>query len=470
MYDSRHLAVHRLSNFAKTQNQVSHDPEANQALDPAIRPVAQAESRVVYPSAQPSTPQPQSIRVVTPQGTVEKPNIKYHALYTPNDIKSAQWFTTKIAAPATWDKTTGSSDTAVAVIDTGFALSHDELSYRWETNSGEMGTVGSEGAAPNCTSRGLPLDKSCNNIDDDSNGYVDDWRGWDYNAGDNTPQAGTQSSSGSVTHGTNTSGLVGAAGNNNIGAVSLNWQTKILPLQALDDTGTGYTSAIAQAMHYAVDRGVDVISLSLGSNVPDDVMRVELDYAAANNVVVVAAAGNDGCDCLSYPANYSDVIAVGATDANDAVASFSSYGANLDVVAPGSGLISTTTWTSTNNQSAYTSGNIYGTSFSAPIVAGLAALLKGVRPDATPAMINSWITGGTDVINSNRAGSGRINTYKSLLLATPNPINVTPVRSTPVYKLTKTGKDPMYTSSYDRKEDLRYNQSYTYSIMRFAPY
>lgn len=414
---------------------------------------------------------PPTVTITTDTGKREVPNIQYHALYAPNDLPANQWYTNKINAPAVWDKTTGSSATTVAVIDTGFALNHDELSYRWAINTGEVGPTTVEGPVPNCSSRGLALDKSCNNLDNDGDGYPSNWRGWDFSGNDNSPMAGTLNPTGSgVTHGTNTAGLVGAAGNNNIGATSLNWQTKIMPIQALDDTGTGYTSTIAQAIHYAVDHGADVISMSLGADQPDEAMQVELDYATAHNVTVVAAAGNDGCDCLSYPANYPNVIAVGASDGNDSVASFSSWGSNLAVVAPGAGNLLTTSWAPTNTQNAYTSGSIYGTSFSTPIVAGLVAMLKGVRPDATPAMLTDWVRDGADPLSSSHAGSGRINAYNSLMLAQPSIADSKPVRTTPVYGLSKNGINTLTTTSYDRKQDLVFNQGYVYNIVRFAQY
>ena len=103
-------------------------------------------------------------------------------------------------------------------------------------------------------------------------------------------------------------------------------------------------------------------------------------------------------------------------------------------------------------------------------MSGLAALLKGVRPDATPAMITSWIKTGADPVVSGNGGQGRINAYNSLLLASPEIVDSLPSRTTPIYKMTKTNKDPLYTSSYDRKENLRLLQGYNYSIMRFADY
>ena len=379
------------------------------------------------------------------------PNIEYRALYTPNDTQ--QWYTEKIKAPSVWDKTTGSESTTVAVIDTGFALKHDELFDRWATNTAEMGGG-----------------KETNGVDDDGNGYVDDWRGWDFYQADNNPNAGSVNTSGSsVSHGTSVAGLVGATGNNSLGVASINWRTKILPLQALSDQGVGYTLTVAQAMHYAVDRGADVISLSLGADTPDDLILDEINYAIAHNVLVVAAAGNGGCDCLLYPANYSGVLSVGATDQNDAVASFSSYGRDLDIVAPGSGSIVSPIYSAANAQNAY-SASLYGTSFAAPIASGLAALLKGAAPNATTADIISWIKSSADPLPGGKSGSGRINAYNSLLTAKPDIANNLPVRYMPLYRLYKNDKTYLHTTSSDRQKAGVIEQSYSYDITKYVSY
>ncbi len=390
------------------------------------------------------------VEVQTARGKVTRPNLEYHVQYTPNDAVQSQWYTDKISAPATWDKSTGSAETTVAVIDTGFALNHNELFDRWEINTAEYGNG-----------------KESNNVDDDGNGYVDDWRGWDFYHRDNNPNAGSTNTSGSgVSHGTSTSGLVGAAGNNSVGVASVNWQTRILPLQALDDDGVGYTLTVAAAMRYAVDRGVDVISLSLGTSSPDETIKDEIDYATANNVLVVAAAGNDGCNCMVYPANYSEVLSVGATDQNDSVASFSSYGANLDVVAPGSGSIVAPRWIAGDQQNSYSS-SLYGTSFSTPIVSGLAALLKSLNSNYTPVALTALIKNNADVLSSTRSGAGRVNALRSVTTARPDLPKQPPPLFAPYFKLSKSGASDIFTENLDimNKQIL---DGYQYSILRYT--
>jgi hypothetical protein len=345
----------------------------------------------------------------------------YKTLAT-NDPYGSQWWTTGTGLDTAWSIGAGSRQTTVAVIDTGFALSHEELASRWATNSGEQGATTNENPSQrnctdrslaldascnlidddydgtvdnesggttvenpshlNCTDRSIPLNKSCNLVDDDANGYVDDVTGWDFANSDASVQAGQTKPNGSSTeHGTEVSGILAATGNNGKGLAGVNWTTKILPLQAINDDGYGNTLTVGEAIYYAADRGADVISLSLGSTGDDPYTRQAVQYALDKGSIVVAASGNDGCNCMLYPANYPEVIAVGAQNSSNQRASFSSYGSNLDIVAPGENMISST-WSPGNQTSAYI-GGIAGTSFAAPYVSGLLSLARSNQSDAT---------------------------------------------------------------------------------------
>jgi subtilisin family serine protease len=328
----------------------------------------------------------------------------------------------KLGANLAWDSTTGASNITVAVIDTGFALSHEDLAGHWALNAGEMGTTSIEGAAPNCTSRGLALDKSCNNLDNDADGYPSDWRGWDFVHGDNDPSAGsTNPNAASAFHGSYVAGLVGASGNNSHGVAGVAWGVKLMPLQVLDDNGSGYTDQIAAAIHYAADHGAKVISLSLGAYADDPYVHAQITYAIARGATVVAAAGNDGCNCMLYPANYPETLAVGASTATDTLASFSSYGANLDIIAPGTDGVCSVYWTSGNPTSGYSCGGS-GTSFATPLVSGAIALLLSKSQQLTPAQVISDITGSAlkpvgmqGQYRTDSYGYGRLNIYGALL-------------------------------------------------------
>lgn len=347
----------------------------------------------------------------------------YRTLAMPNDPLANQWWVTSPELDTAWDIPDGSYQTTLAVIDTGFALDHEEFQGRWHQNSGEVGATASEGisrlnctdrglsldyscnlvdddvdgivdnesgAAPyenesqlNCTDLGLTLDKSCNQLDDDGNDYVDDVRGWDVINQDNSPQAGELNPTGSgTTHGTMVAGVAAATGNNNVGIAGANWNTKILPIQALDDDSYGDTRSIGESIYYAIDQDVDVINISLGTDFQDDYVRGAIESATAEGILVVASSGNDGCECIVYPARYPEVVAVGALDTDGSLASFSSWGANLDLTAPGTNY-TVPSWSNANQASRYVSG-VAGTSFSSPLVAGIAAVIKSHQPNAQP--------------------------------------------------------------------------------------
>lgn len=347
----------------------------------------------------------------------------YKTTALPNDPSANQWWVQQTKLPQAWDIPQGTYQTKLAVIDTGFALNHEEFDNRWLKNDGEMGATTTEAASRlnctdrgitldascnlidddfdtivdnesgatslenpsqlNCTDQSIPLTKECNRIDDDSNGYIDDILGFDFVNYDNSTQAGETNPDGDgTTHGTLTAGIAAATGNNGKGIAGVDWQTKILPIQALDDDSYGDTRSVGRAIYYAVSQNVDVINLSLGSAAPDTYVRQAVQAATKKGITVVASAGNDGCNCMLYPANYPEAIAVGALDESNQRAYFSSYGANLDFTAPGTNLRSPT-WSATNGRSSYQSG-VAGTSFSAPLVSGLLTRLISQRSDMTP--------------------------------------------------------------------------------------
>ena len=371
-----------------------------------------------------------------------KEEYTYYPLLTANDPGyAANWAIQKVNAPAAWNIATGNGETVVAVIDTGFALNHEDLRDNWAVNSEETGVT--QSGDPCWT--GSVQNKNANNCDDDSNGYIDDWRGWNFSAGSNNPMTGQTNPNGAgVAHGTEVAGLVGAGGNKATGITTINWNTKIMPLQVLSDDGPGYTSDVAAAIYYATDSQVDVINLSLGGSIFDPALKAATDYAYQNGVVVIAAAGNcgtgneSGCQgspagSISYPALNDHVIAVGATTSSDQRASFSSYGPALDVVAPGSGTIVSPTWTATNQSTLY-SGALYGTSFASPQVASLASLIKSIRPNSSVDDITALLLASASKLPvmsnapyTNELGHGIVNAASALTVAQSfNTLTATP--------------------------------------------
>ena len=408
-----------------TTEATNQEAAAARQQAPAVQLTGAASGPAKSPA--PSAPSPAYAAIKT----AVQHEYEYRMFATANDPGYAgNWALGKVNAPAAWDKATGNGSTVVAVIDSGVALGHEDLASQWLTNAGETGTTQ---PGDNCWT-GTPQPKQSNNCDDDGNGYTDDWRGWNFVLNDNNPQTGRQNPSGDgVRHGTQVAGYVGAAGNNGIGMTTVNWNTKMMPLQALSDNGIGYTSAITAAVYYAVDNGAHAINLSLGAYANDPAMRAAVAYAAAHGVVVVAASGNcgdgSGEECSSvpagtvaYPAAYPEVVAVGATTNSDQRASFSSYGQALDVVAPGYALPPSTSW-SAGNQTALYSGALYGTSYAAPQVASLAALIKSLRPASSVADITALISGTTTkpnamggLVYTPQLGHGIINANSALTI------------------------------------------------------
>ncbi len=339
-----------------------------------------------------------------------------------DDPYANQWWTTDTNLDIAWNIGPGEYQTTIAVIDSGFGLTHEEFSGRWANNTGETGetvtqnpsrlncsdqgkaldkscnlidddydgvvdnetgsTTRQNPSRLNCSDQGKALDKSCNLIDDDGNNYVDDVTGWDFANNDPSVQAGETNPDGEDTwHGTAVAGVMAATGNNSVGIAGVNWSTKILPIQAIDDDSYGNTLTAARAIYYAVSRNVDIINFSLGSDEEDNYLRQAIQYAIDNGIIVVAAGGNDSCNCILYPARYPEVLAVGAEDTDGTAASFSSYGSSLDIMAPGVG-IRTSSWDKNNPTSAYVN-NAAGTSFSTPYVSGLLGLARSHQPDAS---------------------------------------------------------------------------------------
>jgi thermitase len=166
-------------------------------------------------------------------------------------------------------------------------------------------------------------------------------------------------------HGCEVSGVIAANPNNGLGIVGVAPNAKVMPLRVLDAAGNGSYSGVSAAIVYAVDNGAQIINLSLGGGVPATILEDAVNYAAAHNVLLIAASGNTGGSVL-YPAAYPSVIAVASIDSNLQLSSFSSFGPEVDLLAPGRNIVTT------SNDGNYTTTS--GTSFAAPQVAGIAAM------------------------------------------------------------------------------------------------
>lgn len=216
-------------------------------------------------------------------------------------------------------------------------------------------------------------------------------------------------------HGTHVAGIVAATAENTIGVAGVCPGCTILDGKVLNDSGIGSSSSLANSINWAVSNGAKVINMSLAVRA-SRTLETAVNNAWSKGVVLVAAAGNGGNQTKMYPAGYTNVIAVAATDNHDLKASFSTYGANwVDIAAPGVNVYSTfpnhTFVLGTQNKRAmgYDVGN--GTSMSSPIVAATAALAWSTNPGATSSAIRTKIESTADKIDGTGTlwANGRVN-------------------------------------------------------------
>lgn len=206
-------------------------------------------------------------------------------------------------------------------------------------------------------------------------------------------------------HGTHVAGIIGAAMGNGKGGAGIAPGAAILSLRVVNAAGYIYDSALIAALRTAVKNGAQIVNISIGGTAYNAVFQKVINEATEAGVTVVAAMGNDGTNCLNYPAGYDNVIGVVSVDRTNNRASGSSYGTWGDVAAPGAAV-----WSTTYNGS-YSPKS--GTSMASPVVAGVAALYKSVHPDATPAQITARLKatatrGGSDL------GAGIVNAAAAL--------------------------------------------------------
>ncbi len=367
-----------------------------------------------------------------------EPNTVYRPQAIPNDpLLSRQWgllntgqevppssgnfgnFGADVGAAAAWDRTTGSEDVIVAVIDTGIDITHPDLVANIWRNPGEIAGDG---------------------IDNDGNGLVDDVTGYDFGDGDTNPND-------PVGHGTEIAGIIGAVGNNNVGVSGVAWNVKLLPLKvARASIGNAIAlDAVIAAHDYATalieNQGQNIVAsnnsygelMAQGAQAAEEAAIRRFTDAGAT---FITAAGNQAenldTGAVFYPASYkafnSSIIVVGATNNRDELSLTSNFGrTTVDIAAPGD-LIFTTT-----RGGGFDFGtNAASTSYSAAFVTGAVALLKTSKPNASTDEIRRAIVRGADLVPALQnvvAAGGRLNidaALRNISIAGPTVTGIFP--------------------------------------------
>jgi subtilisin family serine protease/PKD repeat protein len=320
--------------------------------------------------------------------------------YTPNDPQAnnttgAQKYLATIKAYDAWEIEKGDTSIVIGILDTGVGLGHEDLDNLHYNRKDPI-----------------------NGADDDGDGYIDNFLGWDMANNDNDPDADKD------THGTAVTGMAAATTDNGIGMAGTGFRSRYMPIKIFksedNSFGNGY-----EAIVYAADQGCKVINLSWGSaSGYSQLAQDVINYAVLEkDAVVVAAAGNSGKFEYYYPASYDNVLSVTNSDISDKKNADGTYNYLVDLIAPGTNVFST------KNDDQYLTTS--GTSFSTPLVAGAAALIRAKYPELTATQVMERVRLSADNIytmGSNgdfpeQLGYGRLNMAKAL-----QPLNVPALR------------------------------------------
>jgi hypothetical protein len=384
----------------------------------------------------------------------EEKNYYLPLSYVPNDPfanlgngNQAVWLSL-IKAYQAWATSKGDTNVIIGIIDTGTDFNHPDLS----------GNVARNWADP------------INGLDDDNDGFIDNFRGWDLSDNDNDARPSTTAPAGfPAGHGTVVAGLAAASTDNGVGVAATGFRCRYMPIKVYGNNGGNFRGY--EGIVYAADRGCKVINLSWGGKTrPSQFEQDLINYAVFNkNVAVVAAAGNTNEEADYYPASYQNVLSVAYTNLQDVRFINSTYSVNVDLVAPGEGLqgIIGTSYGNLGN----------GSSLSAPIVAGALALVRSHYPQLTAVQAMEIIRVNADNIyntgnNSSfleRLGTGRLNMEKAILR-----FNNVSVRATQTRALGKTGMqlraNDTVSLSFNFQNHLAQVNNLTVSISSTSPH
>lgn len=339
-----------------------------------------------------------------------EPLSQHHIVEIPNDPEvSLQYHLGLIRAFDAWELLPTDTTVVVGIVDTGIDTAHVDLGANVWRNSGETGFDANN------------VDKRFNKIDDDANGFVDDWFGWDFvgangTTPDNTPLPGNL-------HGTHVGGIAAAVVNNATGVAGVGKNIRLMAVKiGRDDPSSISVARTADAILYAASMGASVVNCSFGSasfsSADDEIIQMATQLGA----LIVAAAGNDGVDMAFYPAGYKNVMSVAATDSSDEIAYFSNTHSSVDVCAPGVGIYSTIP----NDLYQY----LDGTSMASPVAAAVAAMVRLRNPTYSPAELRAAVMAACDNIDEKngifvgRYGNGRVNAFAAVSATDPQWVEV----------------------------------------------
>lgn len=304
--------------------------------------------------------------------------------YTPNDTSNhLQYYLDLIEAYQAWSINRGDTNVVIGIVDTGVDIDHPDLVDNLFYNYAD------------------PI----NGIDDDNDGYVDNYLGWDLGNNDNDVSVE------SYDHGVNVAGIASASTDNITGISGVGFSCKILPVK-IDNTAGRLVGAY-DGIVYAADHGADIINNSWGSYQYSEFSQDVINYAASKGVLIVSAVGNDSTERVFYPAGYENVLSVGSSEQQDFKKHTSNYGHWVDVFAPGEAMYTL------NSIGGY--GINGGTSMASPVVAGVAGLIKSQFPNYSPKQIEHKILTTADNIDhlnipeyNGKLGTGRVNAFRAL--------------------------------------------------------
>jgi len=318
--------------------------------------------------------------------------------YYTNDThwKKQEWYFEKIKMYESWGITKGDSNIVIGVIDVGFQPNHPDLKNQWaENNAEKFGLAG---------------------VDDDKNGKIDDIIGWDFGNDDNDV-SGDKNTSNAV-HGTQVAGVASAQADNQLGVAGVGFQSRLMPLKVQDSQGFIKDENLYEAMVYAVENGCQILNISLTSNITQPLQWQQeiIDYIVHEGALIVAATGSQpDAEVNFYPASYQNVLSVSGVGYSDEHIKGYPFNTEIDLVAPALNI------PTTDSPSSYFL-EFRGTSASAPLVAGAAALVKAKYPTLSGMQVGELLRVTTDSIYHQsdnqdyfeKLGKGRLNIYRAL--------------------------------------------------------